>query len=35
MFATGYLTAYQNLGAQLHYALPKCGTTIEVGGSTF
>ena len=32
-FAAGSLAAYQTLDAQLRYALPKMGTTIDLGGS--
>ncbi|HEX8657371.1 MAG TPA: TonB-dependent receptor, partial [Hymenobacter sp.] len=32
-FAAGNLAAYRSLDAQLRYALPKLGATIEVGGS--
>lgn len=32
-FADGYLATYQSLDAQLHYALPKLSTTLEIGGS--
>ena len=32
-FAAGFLQAYQSLDAQIHYALPKLKTTVEVGGS--
>ncbi len=32
-FAAGYLDAYQNVDAQVHYFLPTLHTTLEVGAS--
>ena len=32
-FAAGSLAAYQSLDAQVRYAVPKLGTTFEIGGS--
>ena len=32
-FAAGSLAAYQSLDAQVRYAVPKLGTTFELGGS--